>query len=98
MSDNIFKEYSLIYIMEDYLTLMTQQLGISIWMLAIILIWTIAWKMIALWKSARNNSPVWFVLLALFNTVGILEILYIFVFSKMKFPKARKSKARKRKR
>jgi methionyl-tRNA synthetase len=70
--------------MEDYLTLMTQQLGISLWMLAIILIWTAVWKMIALWKSARSNAPVWFVILALVNSVGILEILYIFVFSKMK--------------
>ena len=45
-------------------------------------IWTIAWKGTALWKAARNNSNVWFVVLLLVNTMGILEIIYIFFFSK----------------
>lgn len=50
--------------------------------LVILAIWTIPWKGWALWKSARNNSKVWFVILLIMNTVGILEILYIFLFSK----------------
>ena len=82
--------------MEEYLNQVIEQLGISIWMLVIILIWSSAWKFVALWKSARNNSLVWFIILALFNTVGILEILYIFVFSKMKTNNFRKRKAKKR--
>ena len=47
-------------------------------------IWTIAWKGTALWKAGRNNQPAWFVILLLVNTVGILEIVYIFFFSKRK--------------
>jgi methionyl-tRNA synthetase len=82
--------------MDSYLTLISQELGIATWMIIVILAWTAVWKILALWKSARNNSPVWFILLILINTVGILEILYIFVFSKMKFPKL-KIKAKKRK-
>ena len=82
--------------MEEYLNQVIEQLGISIWLLVIILIWSSAWKFVALWKSARNNSLVWFIILALFNTVGILEILYIFVFSKMKTNNFRKRKAKKR--
>ncbi len=70
--------------MVDYLTAITEQLGISIPLLIIILIWSQIWKLLALWKSARKGSAVWFIILALINTVGILEILYIFVFSKMK--------------
>ena len=53
--------------------------------LVILLIaWTGVWKAMALWKSARKGSVVWFIVLALVNTVGILEILYIYVFSEMK--------------
>ena len=40
------------------------------------------WKGIALWKSARNKQKNWFIALLLFNTLAVLEILYIFVFSK----------------
>ncbi len=48
----------------------------------IIVVWTIPWKIVALWKAARQGQGVWFVVLLLLNTVAILEILYIFVFSK----------------
>jgi len=46
------------------------------------IIWSLAWKGIALWKAARAGSKKWFVALLIINTLGILEILYIFVFSK----------------
>jgi Family of unknown function (DUF5652) len=45
-------------------------------------IWDAVWKLIALWKSARNNELAWFICLAIFNTVGILPILYILFFQK----------------
>ncbi len=70
--------------MADYLTTFMEQFGISIWLLIIILIWSTVWKLLAFWKSARKGSVIWFIILAVFNTVGILPILYIFVFSKMK--------------
>ena len=50
----------------------------------ILAVWSLIWKGIALWKAARNSAKVWFIILLIFNTVGILEILYIFVFSKKK--------------
>jgi len=52
------------------------------------LIWSFAWKGIALWKSAGNKSKVWFVVLLILNTLGILEILYIFWFSNLGKKKA----------
>jgi len=67
--------------MDSVVSLFAQDFGISIWMLVVLLIWTVVWKAIALWKSARLNQPVWFILLIVINTLGILEILYIFVFS-----------------
>lgn len=48
-------------------------------------IWTLVWKGFALWKSARLKQPVWFIALLIINTLGILEILYLFLFSKMEF-------------
>jgi hypothetical protein len=50
--------------------------------LILAVIWTIPWKGVALWKAARRGQKVWFVLLLVLNTLAILEILYIFVFSK----------------
>lgn len=49
-----------------------------------LMIWGIAWKGFALWKAARAESKIWFIILLLVNTVGILDILYIFIFSKNK--------------
>jgi hypothetical protein len=46
--------------------------------------WTLPWKGVALWRAARNEHKGWFVALLVLNTFGILEILYIFVFSKKK--------------
>jgi hypothetical protein len=49
-----------------------------------VVIWDGVWKAIALWKAARNNHLAWFVCLVIFNTAGILPIVYIFGFSKKK--------------
>jgi predicted permease len=50
------------------------------WLIILIIIfavWDGIWKLIALWKSARNNQLGWFICLAIFNTIGILPIIYI---------------------
>lgn len=46
-----------------------------------IALWSIPWKGFALWKSARRGESIWFIILLLINTAGILEILYLFFFS-----------------
>ena len=50
----------------------------------LIVAWTLPWKGVALWKSARNGQLGWFIVLLLVNTLAILEILYIFFFQKQK--------------
>lgn len=50
----------------------------------IIVLWTLAWKGWALWIAARQREKYWFIALLVLNTVGILEIAYIFFFSKRK--------------
>ncbi len=44
-----------------------------------LLIWSIFWKGLALWRSARMNHKGWFIALLVINTVGIFEIVYIIV-------------------
>lgn len=52
------------------------------WGVLIAAFWEIGWKGWALWRSAKQNDKPWFVVLLLINTVGILPIAYLFVFSK----------------
>jgi len=52
----------------------------------VLAIWDGVWKLIAMWKSARHDQLAWFICLALFNTVGILPILYILCFQKPAMP------------
>ena len=53
-------------------------------LVVIALLWTIAWKGWALWLAARRGEKVWFIILLIVNTVGILEIIYIFAVAKQK--------------
>lgn len=52
------------------------------WIFVAIALWTIPWKGWALWKAAKRNEPWWFVIILVLNTVGILEIIYIFFVTK----------------
>lgn len=53
--------------------------------ISLLVLWSLVWKGLALWKSARNDERYWFVFLLLpINTAGILEMLYLFVFAKNK--------------
>jgi hypothetical protein len=51
-------------------------------LLVMVTLWDAVWKLIALWKSARHDQLGWFICLAIFNTAGILPILYILCFQK----------------
>jgi len=44
----------------------------------ILAIWTIPWKGYALWLAVRRNETRWFIVILILNTVGLLEIFYIF--------------------
>lgn len=60
----------------------------------LVMLWTIPWKGVALWKSARNGHKWWFIALLVVNTLAILEILYIYVFSKKKVAVSKPKKSR----
>lgn len=51
-------------------------------MIFILAIWDTIWKLIAMWKAGKNNHLIWFICIALINTVGILPIIYIIIQSR----------------
>jgi len=60
-------------------------------------IWTVIWKGLALWKSAQRQEKIWFVVLLIVNTFGLLEILYLFVFSRYLKPAKEKKEEKEEK-
>ena len=53
-----------------------------IWLVIVLVLWVIPWKGVALWRAAQRKEKIWFIILLVVNTLGILEIIYIFGFSK----------------
>ncbi|PWU23161.1 hypothetical protein C5B42_03910 [Candidatus Cerribacteria bacterium 'Amazon FNV 2010 28 9'] len=51
----------------------------------------------ALWKAGRNNQPYWFVALLIFNTMGILPVIYILFFRKDRVASPKKPETRRKK-
>ena len=51
-------------------------------LVAIGLIWTIYWKYHAIWYAVKHEEKWWFLAFLVINTLGILEILYLYYFSK----------------
>ncbi len=58
--------------------------------LILLLVWTLAWKGLALWKSSKNNHLYVFIILLILNTAGIGEIIYLgyMYFKNKNTPKA----------
>ena len=52
------------------------------WIIFLLVFWTLPWKAVALWKASQNKQKIWFIVLLIFNTLALLEIAYIFYFSK----------------
>lgn len=50
-------------------------------LVAAVTLWSLPWKGMAMWKAARSSDKKWFIALLLVNTAGILDILYLYVFS-----------------
>jgi methionyl-tRNA synthetase len=51
-------------------------------LLLAVALWVIPWKAWALWLAARRGDLKWFLVLVIVNTLGILEMIYIFIVAK----------------
>jgi hypothetical protein len=58
---------------------LSSQFGINKWALILAVFWSLFWKGLALWKAARRGDRYWFLTILVFNLLGFLEMLYIFV-------------------
>ena len=56
-------------------SLLAGRLGV---VLVPLVVWSLIWKGLALWRAARRGESAWYVILLIVNTVGILEIIYYF--------------------
>ena len=45
--------------------------------LPLLVVWDLVWRGLALWGSARRSQTAWFVCLLIFNTLGVLPIIYL---------------------
>ena len=54
------------------------------WLVTILaVVWSLVWKGIALWYAGRSAHLGWFIILFIVNTLGVLEIIYIFAFRRV---------------
>lgn len=53
-------------------------------------LWSLFWMGWALWRAAKADSKVWFIILLLVHTMGILDIIYIFLISNKTGKKGKK--------
>ena len=69
------------YPMES-VNLLSELAGVSPFWIALAIIWTLVWKGLALWRSAELRQKWWFISILFINTLGILEIIYLFFVAK----------------
>ncbi|MCA9380613.1 hypothetical protein KC675_05545 [Candidatus Dojkabacteria bacterium] len=46
-------------------------------LIVVLSIWESIWKAIALYKAGGNKDLAWFIFIFIFNTAGILPIIYV---------------------
>jgi hypothetical protein len=71
--------------MEQFNMFSANSLGVSPLLVGVVAIWVLFWKGCSLWIAGKNNQKWWFVALLILNTLGILEIIYIFFVAKKKW-------------
>ncbi len=43
----------------------------------LLVVWTIVWKLIAMWKAAKNDHLTFFIIIFFLNLAGIPEMIYL---------------------
>ncbi len=66
----------------ESLTTLSNLVGLDPIVIILIVAWTLAWKGFALWRAAELREKNWFIALFLLNTLGILDIIYLFVLTR----------------
>lgn len=62
--------------------------------IVILTIWSILWKCYSVWHAAKQNHKKWFIALVILNTIGILDMIYVFRVLKKDFKNVKNDFAR----
>lgn len=62
----------------ESINILAEWAGVNPLLIALAILWTLVWKGFALWRSAELRHKYWFIAILLINTLGILEIIYLF--------------------
>ena len=60
---------------------MTGNENLDLILITVITIWSTLLKGIALWRAANLKQRNWFIVMLVVNTIGILELIYLFRFA-----------------
>jgi hypothetical protein len=71
----------------------TSPLGITL--IVVVSLWSVIWKMVALYTAGKHRHKGWFVVLFFINTVGILEIIYVAFISRREIRNVRRRNYRR---
>ncbi|MBI4193337.1 MAG: hypothetical protein HY536_01790 [Candidatus Colwellbacteria bacterium] len=55
--------------------------GAALWFWWVAIAWSLVWKGLALWRAAERKESAWFVVLLVVNTLGFLELVYLFLIA-----------------
>ena len=75
----MFSTYSHNYAMSRFGVFSFGLLGFVLLILVIVL------KGLALWQAAKRGEKWWFIAMLVINTAGLLELIYLIFFAKLKF-------------
>lgn len=60
----------------------------NMWLFIVLSVWSLIWKGFALWHASARRQKIWFIVLLIVNTAGILEIIYLFFVAKVQTKKS----------
>lgn len=66
----------------ESVNILAEWVGANPLLIALAIVWTLTWKGFALWKSAELRQKYWFIVILLINTLGVLEIIYLFFIAR----------------
>ena len=66
----------------ESITVLSGYLGVHPVFIALLIIWVLVWKGFALWRAATLRQKGWFIAILLINTLGLLEIIYLFLVAR----------------
>ena len=66
----------------ESLNALSGMIGVSPLFIALAIIWSLVWKGFGLWRSAELRQKYWFIAILVINTLGILEMIYLFFIAR----------------